>query len=150
MEFFTRDDFSLAVSAMLDHISISPQDKKLLGTMSGIKRRARARELIDFAQHLDPAPPDATITSMRWLLRQLFSGRAVANTDLHRHFATPGRKADDRVDMAVLSAWLEEHRPRLMEQAAARLAALEDAWKIFTADAARKAGRLRRANPPAG
>lgn len=142
MDFFTLDDHQLAVAAMLAHTD--PADRALLGTLSGIKRRARSGALIAFMQHLDPAPPDATITTTRHLLRVLFGGRAVSNTALQRHFATPGRKADDRADTAALQAWLDAQRPRLEADAARLLAALDGAWRHFTADAAREAGRLRR------
>lgn len=142
MDFFTPDDHACAVAAMLAHMD--PADKALLGTLSGIRRRARARALIAFMQQLDPAPPDATITTTRHVLRVLFGGRAVSNNDLQRHFATPGRKADDRADVAALRAWLEAHRERLTERAAHLLHELGLAWRRFTKAAADEAGRQRR------
>lgn len=142
MDFFAPDDHTHAVAAMLAHTD--PVDRALLGTLSGIKRRARARALIAFMQRLDPAPPDATITTTRHLLRVMFGGRAVSNNDLQRHFATPGRKADDRADVAALQAWLEAHREPLMERAAHLLHELDLAWRRFTQAAADEAGRQRR------
>lgn len=142
VDFFTPDDHARAVAAMLAHVD--PADRALLGTLSGIKRRARARALSAFMQRLNPAPPDATITTTRALLRTLFAGRAISNNELQRHFATPGRKADDRADVTALHVWLEAHRERLMGRADALLRELDLAWRRFTEAAAAEAGRLRR------
>ncbi|WP_322058459.1 hypothetical protein [Paraburkholderia sp. J63] len=141
-DFFTPDDHARAVAAMLAHVD--PADRALLGTLSGIKRRARTRAVIAFMQRLDPPPPDATITTTRALLRVLFSGRAISNNELQRHFATPGRKADDRADAAALRAWLEAHRERLTAAAEQRLRELDQVWRRFTQAAATEAGALRR------
>ena len=142
MRFFTKADLLHAVGAMLKHVD--PLDKHLLGTLSGIKRRARARAIIEFAKTLQPPPPDTTITSTRTVLRELFGGRAVSNNDLQRHFATPGRKADDRVDAVVLRAWLDTHRTRLEADAARLLSDLDAEWRLFTEAAALDAGQRRR------
>ncbi|WP_244135792.1 hypothetical protein [Burkholderia seminalis] len=143
MTFFTPADHDAAVQAMLDHLDIgSPQ---LRGLMSGIKRRARARAVIAFVQAIAPPPPDATITTTRQLMLVLF-GHAVAVNDLHRHFATPGRRANDRADPAALAAWLAEHRERLAADAEAEMVELEIAWQQFTTAAAEAAGQIRPAD----
>ncbi|AMU19210.1 hypothetical protein QM312_35120 [Burkholderia cenocepacia] len=142
MLFFTPTDHDDAVQAMLDHPDIG--SRHLRGLMSGIKRRARARAVIAFVQALDPPPPDVTITTTRQLMRVLF-GHAVSVNDLHRHFATPGRRANDRADPAALAAWLAEHAERLATDAEARMVELEIAWQQFTATAAAAAGKIRTA-----
>lgn len=142
MRYFTDSDLMHATEAMLSHGG--SRDVQFMGTISGIKRRARARAILEFAAGLRPPPPDESITSMRAVLRELF-GRGVSTDDLHRHFATPGRKADDRVDMTAFRAWLDEHRERFSGEAAALLAALDGEWKLFTVEAARRAGKLRKA-----
>ncbi|VWD48378.1 hypothetical protein BCO18175_07418 [Burkholderia contaminans] len=142
MPFFTPADHDDAVQAMLDHPDIG--SRHLRGLISGIKRRARARAVIAFVQALDPPPPDVTITTTRQLMRVLF-GHAVSVNDLHRHFATPGRRANDRADPAALAAWLAEHAERLAADAEARMVELEIAWQQFTATAAAAAGKIRTA-----
>ncbi|MDD1494058.1 hypothetical protein DF016_10885 [Burkholderia stagnalis] len=142
MPFFTPTDHDAAEQAMLDHPDVG--SRHLRGLMSGIKRRARARAVIAFVQALDPPPPDVTITSTRQLMRVLF-GHAVSVNDLHRHFATPGRRANDRADPAALAAWLADHRERLAADAEARMVELEIAWQQFTATTAAAAGAVRTA-----
>lgn len=127
MTFFTPADHDAAVQAMLDHPDVG--SRHLRGLMGGIKRRARARAVIAFVQAIAPPPPDATITTTRQLMRALF-GHAVSVNDLHRHFATPGRRANDRAD------------------AEARMLELEIAWQRFTAAAAEAAGEIRTAARP--
>lgn len=73
-------------------------------------------------------------------------GHAVSVNDLHRQFATPGRRANDRADPAALSAWLTDHRERLAAEAEARMVELEIAWQEFTAAAANAAGQIRTAS----
>ncbi|WP_260428542.1 hypothetical protein [Burkholderia stagnalis] len=143
MTFFTPTDHDAAVQAMLDHPEIG--SRHLRGLMSGIKRRARARAVIAFIQAIAPPPPDATITTTRQLMRALF-GHAVSVNDLHRHFATPGRRANDRADPEALAAWLADHRKRLAADAEARMLELEIAWQQFTAMAAATAGEIRTAS----
>lgn len=140
MPFFTPADHDDAVQAMLTHPDIG--SRHLRGLMSGIKRRARARAVIAFVQAIAPPPPDATITTTRQLMRALF-GHAVSVNDLHRHFATPGRRANNRADAAALAAWWADHRERLAADAEARMVELEIAWQQFTAAAADAAGRIR-------
>ncbi|WP_260427984.1 hypothetical protein [Burkholderia stagnalis] len=119
-------------------------NRQLRGVLSGIKRRARARAMIAFVQAINPPPPDATITTTRNLMRALF-GRAVSTTALHRHFATPGRRADDRADPVALAAWLTVHRARLAADAERLMLEVEIAWQVFTAAAAKAAGEGRTA-----
>lgn len=145
MTFFTPTDHDAAVQAMLDHPELG--SRHLRGLLSGIKRRARARAVIAFVQAIAPPPPDTTITTTRQLMRVLF-GHAVSVNDLHRHFATPGRRADDRADPAALAAWLADHRERLASDAEARMVELEIAWQQFTAAAAAAAGEIRTASRP--
>ncbi|MDR5645736.1 hypothetical protein [Burkholderia cenocepacia] len=142
MTFFTSADHDAAVQAMLDHPDAGSRHQR--GLMSGIKRRARARAVIAFVQAIGPAPPDTTITTTRQLMRALF-GHAVSVNDLHRHFATPGRRANDRADPEALAAWLAEHRERLAADAEARMFELEIAWQQFTVAAAAAAGEIRTA-----
>ncbi|WP_231716885.1 hypothetical protein [Burkholderia ubonensis] len=130
---------------MLDHPDIG--NRQLLGLMSGIKRRARARAVIAFVQAIEPPPPDATITTTRHLMQVLF-GRAVSANDLHRHFATPGRLADDRADISALAAWLEANRERLTADAERLMLELEAAWQVFREAAAEAAGKIRKAGRP--
>lgn len=143
MRFFTPADHDDAVQAMLDHPDVG--SRHLRGLMSGIKRRARARTVIAFVQAIAPPPPDVTITTTRQLMRVLF-GHAVSVNDLHRHFATPGRRANDRADPAALAAWLVEHGERLAADAEAEMVELEIAWQQFTAAAAAAAGEIRTAS----
>lgn len=143
MTFFTPADHDAAVQAMLDHPEIG--SRHLRGLMSGIKRRARARAVIAFVQAVAPPPPDTTITTTRQLMRVLF-GHAVSVNDLHRHFATPGRRANDRADPAALAAWLADHRERLAADAEAEMVELEIAWQRFTSAAAAAAGAIRTAS----
>ncbi|WP_240202919.1 hypothetical protein [Burkholderia sp. LMG 13014] len=141
--FFTPVDHDAAVQAMLDHPELG--SRHLRGLMSGIKRRARARAVIAFVQAITPPPPDATITTTRQLMHVLF-GHAVSVNDLHRHFATPGRRANDRADPDALAAWLALHRERLAAEAEARMVELEIAWQRFTTAAAEAAGAVRTAS----
>ncbi|WP_396334111.1 hypothetical protein [Burkholderia anthina] len=143
MPFFTSADHDAAVQAMLDHPEIG--SRHLRGLMSGIKRRARARAVIAFVQAIAPPPPDATITTTRQLMHVLF-GHAVSVNDLHRHFATPGRRANDRADPEALADWLALHRERLTADAEDRMVELEIAWQLFTATAAAAAGEIRTAS----
>jgi len=143
MRFFTEADLSRAAEAMLIHIDVI--DKALLGIMSGIKRRARARAIINFAQQLNPPPPDHSITTMRLLTNRLFV-RSISNNDLHRYFATPGRRADDRVDLEALEGWYAEHSARFIVEARELLRALEQEWRDFTREAARRTADLRQEN----
>lgn len=143
MTFFTPTDHDDAVQAMLDHPDVG--SRHLRGLMSGIKRRARARAVVAFVQAIAPPPPDATITTTRQLMRALF-GHAVSVNDLHRHFATPGRRANDRADPEALAAWLADHRERLTAEAEAEMVELEIAWQEFTAAAANAAGQIRTAS----
>jgi len=145
MTFFTPADHDAAVQAMLEHPEIG--SRHLRGLMSGIKRRARARAVITFVQAIAPPPPDATIATTRQLMRVLF-GHAVSVNDLHRHFATPGRRANDRADPEELAAWLADHRERLAASAEAWMVELEIAWQQFTATAAEAAGEIRTASRP--
>ncbi|WP_175762305.1 hypothetical protein [Burkholderia anthina] len=145
MPFFTSADHDAAVQAMLDHPEIG--SRHLRGLMSGIKRRARARAVIAFVQAIAPPPPDTTIATTRQLMHALF-GHAVSVNDLHRDFATPGRRANDRADLAALAAWLALHRERLAAAAEARMVELEIAWQQFTAAAAEAAGEIRTASRP--
>lgn len=142
MTFFTPADHDDAVQAMLAHPEIG--SRHLRGLMSGIKRRARARAVIAFVQAIAPPPPDTTITTTRQLMHALF-GHAVSVNDLHRHFATPGRRANDRADPAALAAWLADHRERLAAYAEAEMVELEIAWQQFTSAAAEAAGAIRTA-----
>lgn len=142
MQFFTAADHDVAVQAMLEHPDI--RSRHLRGLMSGIKRRARARAVIAFVQAIEPPPPDVTITTTRHLMRVLF-GRAVSANDLHRHFATPGRLADDRADTAALATWLEANQERLAADADGLMLKLDAAWKVFTDAAAKAAGKIRKA-----
>jgi len=139
-QFFTSIDLTRAADAML--AASGARNTQLLGTMSGIKRRAHTRAIVAFALALDPAPPDRSIATMRTLLGELFK-RAVSSATLHAHFATPGRMANDRVDLAALDAWFAEHEARLRREAARLLAEIEKEWTSFTAQAAREAGRAR-------
>ncbi|WP_175971882.1 hypothetical protein [Burkholderia sp. BCC0322] len=142
MTYFTPADHDAAVQAMLAHPEIG--SRHLRGLMSGIKRRARARAVIAFVQAIAPPPPDVTITTTRQLMRVLF-GHAVSVNDLHRHFATPGRLADDRADTTALATWLEANRERLAADADTLMLELDAAWKGFTAAAAEAAGKIRQA-----
>lgn len=141
MRFFTETDLFHAIEVMITHDDL--WDMQLLGTMSGIKRRARSRALVAFAKQLSPPPPDQSITTIRALLGALF-GKSISNNELHRHFATPGRKANDRVDMAQFDEWLDGQKEHLQSEAALLLADLDAEWGTFTTLAARKAGKLRR------
>ncbi|WP_239664587.1 hypothetical protein [Burkholderia cepacia] len=147
MTFFTPADHDAAVQAMLDHPDIG--SRHLRGLMSGIKRRARARAVIAFVQAIAPRPPDTTITTTRQLMQALF-GHAVSVNDLHRHFATPGRRANDRADTVALAAWLADHQERLAADAEAQMVELETAWQQFAAAAAVAAGAIRTASRPEG
>lgn len=141
MRFFTESDLRHAAAAMLTHIDHA--DRTLMGTMSGIKRRARARAIVDFAIQLAPRPPDYSITTMRAILGRLF-GRSISNNDLHRHFATPGRKADDRVNTEHLAAWFAEHGQGFQDGANQLMLDLDKEWRVFTSEAARHTAEMRR------
>lgn len=142
MRYFNSADIQEAATAMLAHPGTG--DRALMGLLSGIKRRARTRALLDFALTLEPAPPDASITSMRHLLADLF-GRGLSNTTLHQYFGRPGRKADDRVDLSAFGAWRATHADMHQADAALLLAGLDEEWDTLTAEAAALAGRTRRA-----
>lgn len=141
MRFFTESDYLVAIAAMLGNTSLN--DPSLLGAMSGIKRRARARAMVEFAQQLDPPPPDRSITTIRALLGQLF-GRSISNNALQQHFATPGRKADNRVDALRWDEWLAKHKPRLVDEARKLLSDLNEEWQEFALQAAYRAGQVRK------
>lgn len=141
MEFFTQRDLHLAVETMLTHEG--PNNAKLLGILGGIKRRARARAVVAFAHHFRPPPPDRSMTTMRHVLLDVF-GRAVAHVSLQQEFATPGRKANDRVDQLLLDAWLAAHRARFESEGAQLLAQLNREWRELTREAYRRTQQLRR------
>ncbi|WP_227791558.1 hypothetical protein [Burkholderia sp. BE17] len=82
-------------------------------------------------------------------MQSLF-GRAVSVNDLHRHFSTPVRKADDRADLIAQARWFDAHRERLLEDAGRLIVELDLAWMRFTQDAADEAGRIRHAETGAG
>lgn len=142
MRYFNQVDVQQAATAMLAHPVAN--DRALLGLLSGIKRRARARALLEFAYALAPAPPDASITCMRHFLADLF-GRGLSNTTLQQHFGQPGRKADDRVDLAAFHSWRTVHAATHQSAAVALLVGLDDEWNAMTAEAAALAGHKRRA-----
>ncbi|KWN65896.1 hypothetical protein [Burkholderia stagnalis] len=142
MLLFTPADHDDAVRAMLTYPDAA--SRHLRGLMSGIKRRARARAVIAFVLAIEPPPPDATITTTRHLMRVLF-GRAVSSTELQRHFATPGRLADDRADTEALGVWLEANRERLTDSATRLMQEVDAAWQVLTQEAAAAAGKIRKA-----
>jgi hypothetical protein len=141
MRFFTDNEIEEVAAAML--LATGVRDPSFLGTLSGFKRRARARAVIEYVEHLAPPPPDHSITTVRMLMRRLFQ-RAVSNNDLERYFATAGRKASDRVDMPSFEAWYVTHEPRNRQQAEQLVVDLEAEWRQFTMQAAHRAGQLRR------
>lgn len=147
MRYFSQDDLATAVAAMLSHADA--RNPSVLGTMSGIKRRARARAIVAFCEGLSPAPPDVSMTWMRKVQRRLF-GRAVSHGDLHRHFATPGRKADDRVDQERFLGWLTTNQEAFQDARSVMLAGIEAEWGDFTKQAAAEAGTARRRQRDAG
>ncbi|KVL65430.1 hypothetical protein [Burkholderia ubonensis] len=142
MLLFTPADHDAAVLAMLTYPDGA--SRNLRGLLSGIKRRARARAVIAFVQAIEPPPPDATITTTRHLMRVLF-GHAVSSTELHRHFATPGRLADDRADTEALGIWLAANRERLTDSAMRLMREVDAAWHVLTHEAAAAAGQIRQA-----
>jgi hypothetical protein len=139
MDFFTRRDLALAVETMLTYETNRP---KLLGILSGIKRRARARAVVAFAHDFRPPPPDQSMTTMQHVLLDVF-GRAVGHGSLQHEFATPGRKADDRVDQAQLDAWLAAHRERFQIEGGRLLGQLNQEWRVLTKEAWHRAEQLR-------
>jgi hypothetical protein len=122
-------DLARAVDAMRE--STGFQDTARLGVLSGIKRRARARMIIDFSLQLEPAPPDCSITTMRAALGELF-GKGVSNNDLQKYFATRGRKSNNRVDLPRWSAWWEANQVRFQTDARELLLELDLEWIGFT------------------
>lgn len=141
LKLFTRADFLVAVGAMYRHGGLS--SPSLRGTMSGIKRRARASAIIEFCHNMDPPPPDISITWMGYIQRDLF-GRAVQYSDLNRYFATTGRKANDLVDEKLIGAWLKQNRGKFKDEASALLNDIEREWCVFKRMAAAQAGQYRR------
>lgn len=141
MRFFTDHDIADVAEAMLNSPGV--RDPAFLGQLSGFKRRARARAVIAFIEQLAPPPPDHSITTIRTLMRSLF-GRAISNNDLDLYFATAGRKADDRVDMTLFDAWFVTHEQANRKRADDMIADLELEWRLFTQQAARRAGQLKR------
>lgn len=134
MRYFSKEDLNRAIAAF--HNRRDARDPVLLGTLSGIKRRARARAIVDFALHLSPAPPDASITTMRHALVELF-GKGLSNNDLQRYFATSGRKADDRVDLVKWNEWRAANQMRFAEDARRLQLDLNREWDDLVKLAAR-------------
>jgi hypothetical protein len=130
-----------AADTMFEHSDA--RNPRVGGIMSGIKRRARARAIVAFARQFAPPPPDYSITTMRNILGDLFI-RSISNNDLQRYFATPGRRADNRVDLARNELWLEAHRSRFEHEALQLISDLDAEWELFKADAAQLAGKYRR------
>ena len=86
-----------------------PQDGFLgavTGKMGGVRRRAKQRAILEFCRKIQF--PDITLHGMKYFMRQLFK-TSVSNDKL-MEWATPGRKANDRVDLKQLDSIIEAYR----------------------------------------
>ena len=98
MKYFNADNVRAVADIFLSIPADEPFPPALRGQLGGVKRRAKNAAIIAFCQGL--LFEDISLISMKKVMRELF-GVAVANEDLMA-WATPGRKADDRVDVAQL------------------------------------------------
>lgn len=86
-----------------------PQDGFLgavTGKMGGVRRRAKQRAILEFCRKIQF--PDITLHGMKYFMRQLFK-TSVSNDKL-MEWATPGRKANDRIDFKQLDFIIEAYR----------------------------------------
>lgn len=132
MLYFNDRDMDMAKSiyrlAMLDgHLSGSR-----IASLGAIKRKARTGMVMAFCERIQFK--DISLTSMRHFQRFLF-GRAVSNDELMR-WATPGRKASDKVDMEVLASVAERYKG----EAEREMKRLDDEWVMLRKAAAKAAG----------
>lgn len=111
------------------------------GRIGGIKRRARNAAIIAFCHKLKFK--DISLSCMRRVMRELF-GIAVANEDLLA-WATPGRKADDRVDLDQLFKNISLDKKN---EAAQLLRELDQEWVLLKKQAAERALNARKAAHP--
>jgi hypothetical protein len=117
---FTAED--IAHVAHLFRVKSDPKDLPiLLGLLGGVKRRATSRAKIKFCSSM--RFEDISLTAMKHLMQKMF-GSAVSNSDLMA-WATPGRKADDRVDTEKM---LKDISLSEIEQAAAMMRTLHAEW----------------------
>ena len=137
MRYFNHDHVDAVADIMLSVELGEPFSAAAQGKMGGIKRRARTRMVLDFCDKLRFA--DISLTSMQLAQRIMFD-RAVAHADLLK-WATPGRKADSRVDMSEVEAFAVAHKP----EAALACQAFEEEWNQVKKLASGKAGVTRSA-----
>jgi hypothetical protein len=120
MRFFSESDLSEVALILL----ASSSKSSTAGLLGGVKRRAKNRAIIRFCSRLKFE--DISLTAMRHVMRHIF-GVSVSNDDLLR-WATPGRKADDRVDIDHL---LKNISSSTMEDARAQMLMLDQEWKAL-------------------
>jgi hypothetical protein len=119
MKFFSESDLTEAALILLT--SSKPSAAGLLG---GVKRRAKNRAIIRFCSRIEFE--DISLTAMRHFMRQIF-GVSVSNLDLMR-WATPGRKANDRVNIDIL---IKNISPSLIDDAQEQMQMFEQEWKVL-------------------
>ena len=144
MKYFNDDNVQAVVEIFLSISVGETMPPAALGQMGGVKRRARNAAIIAFCQRLKFK--DISLISMKKVMRELF-GVAVANEDVMT-WTTPGRKADDRVDMEQL---LKDISLNSKMEAAQLLRDLDQEWGQVKQRAAELAAKARKAErtPPA-
>ena len=138
MKYFNNENVQAVAEIFLSIPAGEPIPPAVRGQMGGVKRRARNAAIIAFCDGLQFK--DISLISMKKVMHELF-GVAVANEDLMA-WATPGRKADDRVDLDQL---FENISSNIKEEAKQVLHGLDGEWVLVKQQAAELAAKARKA-----
>ena len=137
MKYFNDDNVRAVAEIFLSIPAGETIPPAVRGQMGGVKRRARNAAIIAFCDGLNFK--DISLISMKKVMHDLF-GVAVANEDLMA-WATPGRKADDRVDLAQLLKDISLNNKKEAEQV---LRDLDGEWVLVKKQAAELAAKARK------
>ena len=138
MKYFNDDNVRAMAEIFLSIPAGETIPPAMRGQMGGIKRRARNAAIITFCDEL--TLKDISLISMKKVMHELF-GVAVTNEDLMA-WATPGRKADDRVDLVELFKNISLNNK---EEAKQVLRNLDEEWVLVKKQAAELAAKARKA-----
>ena len=136
MKHYTKSDVDeLAVIYALVNNG-EPYSCSTIATIGGVKRRARQRAIVEFCTNMQFE--DISLHGMRHVMKKLF-GVSVSNNHLVK-WATPGRKADNRVNLDLLLGNISQDCKRA---AAALLIELDEEWPQLKQLALAEAAKLR-------
>ena len=138
MKYFNDDNVQAVAEIFLSIPAGETMPPAVRGQMGGIKRRARNAAIMAFCHGLKFK--DISLISMKKVMRELF-GVAVANEDLMA-WATPGRKADDRVDVDLM---FKDISLNIKIEAEQLLRDLDGEWVLVKKQAAELAAKARKA-----